>query len=135
MPCFSSTSFAHNFSPLNVGLRYPWRVLSISNIISNFSYFFVAFIWNIAILSVYTFFASWLFDILGSVIGSEFIRDNSYAFALLATISMFWFGILAVIFSKFIKYKCCGSHIIKAPFPYFISFKRPNCNTCEAKVT
>jgi len=105
------------------------------NIISKFNYFFVAFIWNVAILSVYTFFASWFFDILGDVIGSEFIRDNSYAFALLATISMFWFGILAAVLSKLIKCKCCGSHIIKAKFPYFISFKRPSCIACEAKVT
>lgn len=109
--------------------------VSISNVISNFSYIFVAFIWNIAIFSVYIFFASWFSHVLGSVIEVEIISGYGQAIAMLATFAIFWFGILAAISSKFIKCKCCGSRIIKASFPYFISFKRPCCKACEVKVT
>jgi len=109
-------------------------VFIISSVITNLTYFVVALIWNVAILSVYSFFASWFFDILGALIENEAIRNNAYAVAMLATASMFSFGILAAILSKLVKCKSCGSPIIKPEFPFFISFKKFSCVSCKPKV-
>ena len=102
--------------------------------IYNLSFFLVALIWNLAIISVFSFFASWFFDIFGSIIDSQIIRDNAYVIAMLATVTMFWFGLLAAILSMFFKCKSCGSRIIKPKFPFFISFTKSSCTSCKTEV-
>ena len=82
------------------------------NIIINVSYFIVALIWNIAILSAIVFLSCFLIDILGSIFENKFMKDGSYVIAMLATVSFFWFGIAAGLLSNFIKCGECGSRFI-----------------------
>jgi len=99
--------------------------------INKIGYFFIALIWNIALLSVVSFVASWGFDILGSVFDSEIIRGYAYGVALLATISMFWFGLLAAILSSFVKCKTCGSRIMMLRAPFLVSLTKCSCVSCK----
>jgi len=96
-------------------------------------YFIVALIWNIAILSVIILLVRWPLDILGSVINSEIIRGYAYGFAVVATISMFWFGLLAEILTNFVKCKKCGSRIMKFRSTFLVSLINCKCNNCGKK--
>ncbi len=99
--------------------------------INKIGYFFIALIWNIAVLSVVSFLLGWAFDILGSFFDSEIIRGYAYGVALLATISMFWFGLLAAILSNFVKCKQCDSRIMTLSAPFFVSLTKCKCNNCN----
>ncbi len=96
-------------------------------------YFISALIWNIAIVSAACFLAAWGLDIFGSLIESEIIRGVAYVFALLATMSMFWFGLLAGILSVSITCKKCGSRIMTLNPPFFVSLIKCTCVNCENK--
>lgn len=94
-------------------------------------YFIIALIWNVAIFSVVCFFTGWTLDILGAVIDSKIIREFAYGVGLLATISMFWFGLLAAILSVFVKCKKCGSRIMILRSPFFVSSIKSKCVNCK----
>ena len=94
-------------------------------------YFFIASIWNIAILSVVCFLAGWLLDIAGSIIDNEFIRGYAYGIALLSTITMFWFGLLSLILSHFVKCNQCGLRILRLQRPFFASLLNCRCKKCH----
>ena len=101
--------------------------------ISRAGYFSVALIWNIAVLSVACFLAGLLLDIIGSATDNKTIRDFAYGVGLLATISMFWFGLLAAALSAFVKCKGCGSKAMSLRFPFFISLLESRCTNCEKR--
>lgn len=98
------------------------------------SFFFVALFWNLAVFSVFSFFASWLFDILGSIIDSQIIKDYAYVIAILTSVGMFWFGFLAAILSSLFKCKSCGYRLMKSRFPFFVSFINTRCKNCGLEV-
>jgi hypothetical protein len=100
-------------------------------IVTKVGYFLVALIWNIAVLSVVCFLASWLLDVFGYAIDSEIIRGYAYGSALLATIAMFWFSLLAAILSGFFKCKACDSRVMALRFPYFVSLTKCRCSKCK----
>lgn len=107
--------------------------LNNTNAWDKIGYFISALIWNIAIVSVACFLAAWGLDIFGSLIESEIIRGFAYVFALLATVSMFWFGLLAAILSGFITCKKCGSRIMTLNPSFFVPLIKCNCVNCENK--
>nr|CAP48587.1 putative integron gene cassette protein [uncultured bacterium] len=94
-------------------------------------YFFIASIWNIAILSVAFFLGGWLLDIVGSILESDSVRDYAYGVALLATISMFWFGLLSLILSFFVKCKQCGQRVLRLKRPFLVSPTNCRCKECH----
>lgn len=94
-------------------------------------YFLVALIWNIAVLSMCCFPAGWLLDVFGYVIDNEIIRGYAYGVGLLATLAMFWFGLLAAILSGFVKCKACNSRVLVLCFPYFVSLTKCRCSKCK----
>jgi len=96
-------------------------------------HFAVALIWNIAVLSVVCFLAGFLLDIVGSVTDNQVLRGYAYGVSLLATISMFWFGLLAAALSTFIKCRKCGSRKMSLRFPFFISLLSCKCPKCESR--
>jgi hypothetical protein len=99
--------------------------------IGKVGYCLVALIWNIAVLSVVCFLASWLLDIVGSATDNKMIRGYAYGVAMLATISMFWFGLLAAVLSAFVKCKRCGSRVMSLRFPFFVSLIECRCVNCK----
>ena len=99
--------------------------------INKVGYFSVALIWNIAVLSVACFLAGWLLDIFGAVTDNKTIRGYAYGVAILATISMFWFGLLAAVLSAFVKCKKCGFRIMSLRFPFFVSLIECRCSNCK----
>lgn len=99
--------------------------------INKVGYFSVALIWNIAVLSVVCFLAGWLLDILGAAIDNKMIRGYAYGVAILATISMFWFGLLAAALSTFVKCKKCGSRVMSLRFPFFVPLTECRCFNCK----
>ena len=101
--------------------------------ISRVGYFWGALIWNIAVLSVVCFLAGLLLDIVGSATDNQTIRGFAYGVGLLATISMFWFGLLAAALSTFAKCTRCGSKARPLRFPFFVSLLESRCTNCEKR--
>ena len=99
--------------------------------INKAGYFLIAVIWNIAIASVLLFLVAWPLDILGALIESEVVRGYAYGFGIIGTISMFWFGLLAAIFSNFVKCKKCNSRAMSLRFPFFVSLIECRCFNCK----
>lgn len=98
--------------------------------ISKIGYFVIALIWNIAVASVVLFLVSWPIDILGAIVESKEIRDYAYGGGILGAISMFWFGLLAAVFSYFVKCKKCGSRTMSLSYPYFVPLLKCRCANC-----
>jgi hypothetical protein len=99
--------------------------------VNKIGYFLVALIWNIAVLSVVGFLAAWPLDIFGYAIGNNIIRGYAYGIGIIASISIFWFGLLAAILSSFVKCKSCYSRIISLRYPFFVSLIKSRCVNCE----
>lgn len=102
------------------------------NCTSRVGYFSVALIWNIAVLSVVCFLAGFLLDIVGSATDNQMIRGYAYGLGLVATVSMFWFGLLAAALSTFVKCKRCGGRTMSLRFPFFVSLLSCKCLKCES---
>lgn len=101
------------------------------NCTSRVGYFSVALIWNIAVLSVVCLLAGFLLDIVGSATDNQLIRGYAYGISLLATFSVFWFGLLAAVFSTLVKCKRCGARTMSLRFPFFVSLLSCKCPKCE----
>ena len=101
------------------------------NLMARVGCFAVALIWNIAVLSVVSFLVAFLLDIVGSATDSQAIRDFAYGLGLLATISMFWFGLLAAVLSASVKCKKCGVRTMTLRFPFFVLLLSRKCPNCE----
>ena len=99
--------------------------------INKIGYFFAALIWNVAILSVVSFFISWLLDIIGYRLENDIIRGYAYGIALISVVIMFWFGLLAFILSWLVKCRQCGSRILRFDLPFLVSLTKCRCRECS----
>ncbi len=100
--------------------------------ISRVGYFVVALVWNTAVLSVVLFLTGFIFDIVGSATGNERVRGDAYAVGLLATVSGFWFGLLAAVLSPLVKCNRCGARTMSLRSPFFVSLHSRKCPKCDS---
>lgn len=97
------------------------------------TYFVAASVWNIAVIGIACFLASWLLDIVGAVAGSEGLRGVAYGVGLLSAVVAVWSLALAAILASILRCDTCGSRILTVRSPYLVPLASRGCPRCDQK--
>jgi DNA-directed RNA polymerase subunit RPC12/RpoP len=97
------------------------------------TYFVAASVWNIAVIGIACFLASWLLDIVGAVVGSGELRGFAYGVGLLSTVMAVWSVALAAILASILRCDSCGSRILTVRSPYLVPLTSRGCPRCGQK--
>lgn len=99
----------------------------------NVTYVVAASVWNIAVIGIACFLASWLLDIVGAVFGSGELRGFAYGVGLLSAVVAVCSGALAAILASIVRCDRCGSRILTVRSPYLLSPTSRGCPRCDQK--